>query len=105
MAEFPVITDPRTAAADRLNTLTKVMTTKAAIAQTPKELVWTLNKGRRLTMDIQSLIRKIPDYPRPGETYYDLTTLLADGRGFHGDTFVSRTRECQSPLISPDSRL
>ena len=33
-------------------------------------------------MDIQSLIRKIPDYPRPGETYYDLTTLLADGRGF-----------------------
>ncbi len=33
-------------------------------------------------MDIQSLIRKIPNYPRPGETYYDLTTLLADGRGF-----------------------
>ena len=33
-------------------------------------------------MDIQSLIRKIPDYPRPGETYYDLTTLLADGPGF-----------------------
>lgn len=33
-------------------------------------------------MDIRSLIRKIPDYPRPGDTYYDLTTLLADGRGF-----------------------
>jgi adenine phosphoribosyltransferase len=33
-------------------------------------------------MDIRSLIRKIPDYPRPGETYYDLTTLLADGAGF-----------------------
>jgi adenine phosphoribosyltransferase len=33
-------------------------------------------------MDIKSLIRKIPDYPRPGETYYDLTTLLADSRGF-----------------------
>jgi len=33
-------------------------------------------------MDVRSLIRKIPDYPRPGETYYDLTTLLADGAGF-----------------------
>ena len=33
-------------------------------------------------MDIQSLIREIPDYPRPDETYYDLTTLLADGRAF-----------------------
>ncbi len=34
-------------------------------------------------MDIRSLVRKIPDYPRPGDTYYDLTTLLADGPGFH----------------------
>jgi adenine phosphoribosyltransferase len=34
-------------------------------------------------MDIRSLIRKIPDYPGPGDTYYDLTTLLADGPGFH----------------------
>src|SRR6202158_1568606 len=46
MAEAPVITDPVTAAADRLKTLTKVMTTKTAIAQTPKELVWTLNKAK-----------------------------------------------------------
>ena len=34
-------------------------------------------------MDIRSLIREIPDYPSPGQTYYDLTTLLADGAGFH----------------------
>jgi len=34
-------------------------------------------------MDIRSLIREIPDYPSPGDTYYDLTTLLADGPGFH----------------------
>jgi len=34
-------------------------------------------------MDIRSLIRKIPDYPSPGITYYDLTTLLMDGAGFH----------------------
>jgi polyhydroxyalkanoate synthase len=31
---------------ERLRTVNKVMTTKAAIAQTPKELVWTLNKAK-----------------------------------------------------------
>jgi len=30
----------------RLQTFTKVLSTKAAIAQTPKELVWTLNKAK-----------------------------------------------------------
>jgi len=34
-------------------------------------------------MDIRSLIRTIPDFPGRGDTYYDLTTLLADGAGFH----------------------
>ena len=34
-------------------------------------------------MDIRSLIRKIPDYPTPGITYYDITTLMRDGAGFH----------------------
>jgi polyhydroxyalkanoate synthase subunit PhaC len=29
-----------------LQNLTKVMTTKAAIAQTPKEMVWSLNKAK-----------------------------------------------------------
>ena len=31
---------------ERFKTLTKAMTTRAAIAQTPKELVWTLNKAK-----------------------------------------------------------
>jgi adenine phosphoribosyltransferase len=42
-----------------------------------------LMKGPLAAMDIRSLIRKIPDFPSRGDTYYDLTTLLADGRGFH----------------------
>ena len=33
--------------------------------------------------DLKSLIREIPDYPKPGILFYDLTTLLQDGRGFH----------------------
>jgi len=56
MAEAPVITDPLTEAASRLKTLNKVMTTKAAIAQTPKELIWTLNKTK--------LYRYVPVVPK-----------------------------------------
>lgn len=33
-------------------------------------------------MDIKSVIRTIPDYPRPGIMFRDVTTLLADARGF-----------------------
>ncbi len=42
----PVMTDQFAHLEERLRTLNKVMTTKAAIAQTPKELVWTLNKAK-----------------------------------------------------------
>ncbi len=54
MAETPVMTDPYTQTANRLKTLTKVMTTKAPIAQTPKELVWTLNKAKLLSLHARS---------------------------------------------------
>lgn len=33
--------------------------------------------------NFKSLIREIPDYPKPGILFYDLTTLLKDRRGFH----------------------
>jgi adenine phosphoribosyltransferase len=33
--------------------------------------------------DLQKLIREIPDYPKPGILFYDLTTLLQDQCGFH----------------------
>ncbi|HEY6465232.1 MAG TPA: adenine phosphoribosyltransferase [Candidatus Acidoferrales bacterium] len=33
--------------------------------------------------DLKKLIREIPDYPKPGILFYDLTTLLADKQGFH----------------------
>ena len=44
MGNTPVV-DPF-AAMQGLLTLNKVMTTKAAIAQTPKQVVWTLNKAK-----------------------------------------------------------
>ena len=33
-------------------------------------------------MDLKSLIRTIPDYPKPGILFRDITTLLGDARGF-----------------------
>ena len=33
--------------------------------------------------DLKTLIREIPDYPKPGILFYDLTTLLKDKNGFH----------------------
>lgn len=32
--------------------------------------------------DLKTLIREIPDYPKPGILFYDLTTLLKDKQGF-----------------------
>jgi len=33
--------------------------------------------------DLKKLIREVPDYPKPGILFYDLTTLLKDKRGLH----------------------
>jgi len=33
-------------------------------------------------MDLTEVIRTIPDYPKPGIMFRDITTLLADARGF-----------------------
>lgn len=41
--------------------------------------------------DLKALIREIPDYPKPGILFYDLTTLLKDKKGFR--TLVSRLCE------------
>ena len=46
MAQSPVLTDQFALLEERLRTINKVMTAKAPIAQTPKELVWTLNKAK-----------------------------------------------------------
>ncbi|HTS11726.1 MAG TPA: adenine phosphoribosyltransferase [Candidatus Limnocylindrales bacterium] len=32
---------------------------------------------------LKTLIREVPDYPKPGILFYDLTTLLKDKEGFH----------------------
>jgi adenine phosphoribosyltransferase len=33
-------------------------------------------------VDLKSLIRQVPDFPKPGINFYDITTLLKDRAGF-----------------------
>jgi adenine phosphoribosyltransferase len=46
--------------------------------------------------ELKKLIREVPDYPKPGILFYDLTTLLQDKKGFHAlikklcDRFVGK---------------
>ncbi len=46
--------------------------------------------------DLRALIRTIPDYPRPGIQFRDITTLLLDGKGF-GAT-IERLAEAVGPV-------
>jgi adenine phosphoribosyltransferase len=34
--------------------------------------------------DLKRLIREVPNFPKPGILFYDITTLLKDGAGFRG---------------------
>ena len=50
-----------------------------------------MNDLKDAMADLKKLIREIPDHPKPGILFYDLTTLLQDPRGFH--TLVGRLCE------------
>ncbi|MGA7289902.1 MAG: hypothetical protein WBX02_17490, partial [Terriglobales bacterium] len=56
MADAAVVIDPFTDLVGKLTAFNKAVTTRTAIAQTPKELVWTLNKAK--------LYRYIPVVPK-----------------------------------------
>ncbi len=37
----------------------------------------------RKRVDLKKLIREVPDFPKPGILFYDITTLLKDAHGLH----------------------
>src|SRR6266566_1898003 len=49
--------------------------------------------------DLKTLIREVPDFPKPGILFYDITTLLKDKTGLR--TVIDRLTEEISPL-KPD---
>lgn len=53
-------------------------------------------------MDFRSLIRTIPDFPKPGIQFRDITTLLIDGPGFAAavDALVALARPYGADLVA-----
>src|SRR5262249_24341266 len=54
-----------------------------------------------LVSDVKKIIRAVPDYPKPGVTFYDLTTLFKNGSAFHLviDRLAERFREDKIDVI------
>jgi len=58
-------------------------------------------------IDYKLLIREVPDFPKPGILFYDITTLLKDARAFRNivDDLAQRYREKPiSKIIGIESR-
>jgi adenine phosphoribosyltransferase len=51
--------------------------------------------------DLKTLIREVPDFPKPGILFYDITTLLKDKAGFRGviDGLKHHYREAQVDVV------
>ncbi len=52
-------------------------------------------------MDLKSLIRDIPDFPKPGILFRDITTLLRDAQGLRY-TIELFTQKCIDAGMTPD---
>ncbi|MDE3226374.1 MAG: adenine phosphoribosyltransferase [Nitrospirota bacterium] len=58
-------------------------------------------------MDYKKLIREVPDFPKPGILFYDITTLLKDAQAFRAvqDELVARYRtQGISKIVGIESR-
>lgn len=51
--------------------------------------------------DFKSLIREVPDFPKPGINFYDITTLLKDPAGWRAviDALKDRCRDTRADLV------
>jgi adenine phosphoribosyltransferase len=57
-------------------------------------------------MNLKSLVRSIPDFPKPGILYRDITPVLADAEALRWvvDTFSSRYRDRVDIVVGIESR-
>src|ERR1017187_9460838 len=51
--------------------------------------------------DLKKLVRTVPDFPKPGILFYDITTLLKDKTGFAKliDALAAHYLECKIDLV------
>lgn len=52
-------------------------------------------------MDLKTFIRDIPDFPKPGIVFRDITTLLSNAEGLRY-TIDTLTQKCQAANLQPD---
>ena len=52
-------------------------------------------------MNLKALIRDIPDFPKSGVLFRDITTLLSNGQGLRY-TIDTLTQKCQEAALLPD---
>lgn len=60
-----------------------------------------------LTSDLKKTIREVPDFPKPGINFYDLSTLFRDGKAFRAavDRMLERYRgEAVDALVGIEAR-
>ena len=52
--------------------------------------------------ELKALVRSVPDFPRPGIMFRDITTLIADGEGFAAtvDYLAARVEACAACAIA-----
>ena len=52
-------------------------------------------------MDLKQLIREVPDFPKPGINFYDITTLLKDPAGWHAtmDAITAHYKDTPADLV------
>ena len=58
-------------------------------------------------MDIESCIRKLPDYPKKGILFYDITPLLGNGEAFQQviDAMYEQTKDLRpTKIVSAEAR-
>ena len=58
-------------------------------------------------LDLRQVIREVPDFPRPGILFYDITTLLVDREAFRQviDWFVEQSKQHQvDAVVAIESR-
>ena len=53
------------------------------------------------TDDLRALIREVPDFPKPGILFYDITTLLKDPEAFRSviDHMAEQVRDTQIDIV------
>src|SRR5260370_17873815 len=74
---------------------------RASTGQAPNVLQLKRGIKELVSGDLRKLIREVPDFPKPGIRFYDITTLLKDKDGFHGviDGLKAHYRETQVDVV------